>query len=72
LTRIDGASREKILSYSVGIEPEDDAETASLVFFFDDSGNTAGGGVWVAGEYEIKLEVHAADATPVRKTIHFR
>jgi hypothetical protein len=72
LTRVDGETREKILSYSVGIDPEDDGENTELVFFFDNSGNTTDDGAWTEGEYEVEVAVHAADKEPVRKTIQIR
>lgn len=69
LTRVDGPEREKILSYSVGIEPDEDSGAESLSFFFSASGNNAGAGDWIAGEYEIELVIHAAGAQPVTKII---
>lgn len=69
MSRIDGDSRQKILSYSVGIEPEEGDEKTELAFFFDSSSNTGNGGRWVAGEYEIEVIVHASEAEPLRTTI---
>ena len=70
LTLIHEGEKKKILSYSVGIEPDEDSGTALLVFFFDSSGNTEHGGRWLAGQYEIEVEVHAAGAQPLRTTVH--
>ncbi|MHB0914924.1 MAG: hypothetical protein ACYC5A_08305 [Thermoleophilia bacterium] len=72
MTRLDGDSRQKVLAYSLGIEPEEDAATVQLVFFFDSRSNTDNNGQWDAGEYELAVEVHASDAAPVRTTIRLK
>lgn len=72
LTRLDGDARQKVIAYSVGIEPEEDAETLQLVFFFDSKSNTDNNGQWDAGEYELAVEVHAGNTTPVSTTIRLK
>lgn len=69
MTRLDGDSRQKVLAYSLGIEPEEDAETVQLVFFFDSKSNTDNNGQWDAGEYELTVAVHAAKEAPVSTSI---
>jgi len=66
LTRIEDSRRQKVLSYSLGIEPDEETGEALLVFFFDSSADQENGGRWQPGEYEVEVEVHAAGAEPAR------
>lgn len=66
LTRVDGGSREKVLSYSVGIESDPGSGSAGLLFFFTSEGRLS------PGTYEVELLAHGAGNEPLAKTIEIR
>lgn len=72
LSRLDDGGRKKVLSYSLGIEPDEETGTAELVFFFDASANTGNSGRWEAGMYEVSVTVHAAGAETLTSGFELR